>query len=158
MLRSILETIPIFSKMADADITSLSNYAYTQILPKNTSVVRQGDNGNALYVLISGKARVYIRDCEGKEITLRIMQAGEYFGELSLLDNSTRSASVDTLEMCNLAVIPSSEFRRFLEKNPSMALNLSVELSRRLRQCTETMEHAAIDQLSGKQKSVDKLV
>ncbi|MDH5324127.1 MAG: cyclic nucleotide-binding domain-containing protein [Gammaproteobacteria bacterium] len=139
MLRSILESIPIFSSLGDTDLNALSNYAYTQIVPKGTTVVRQGDPGDALYVILSGRVKVYTLDHEGTAVTLRYMQAGDYFGELSVLDCEQRSASVETLETCNLAIIPSGEFGKILNKSPAMAIQLSLELSRRLRLCTQTL-------------------
>lgn len=145
MLKSILQNIGMFSHLSESDLSALSNYSYNKLIPKGSSIIRQGDKGDALYIILSGKVRVYTKNKSGQEITLGRLQNGDYFGELSLLDNSSRSASVDTLETCNLAVIPHTEFKRYLMKNPNIAIELSIELSRRLRQCTDTLNKRYTD-------------
>ena len=137
MLKSILQNIEMFSHLSESDLAALSNYAYNKLVPKNSTVITQGDPADALYIILSGKVQVYVMDAAGKKTLLGTLNGGDYFGELSLLDESLRSASVETLESCNLAVIPNTEFKRYLMKNPAIAIDLSVELSRRLRQCTE---------------------
>src|SRR4051812_3838222 len=79
--------------------------ALTKSYPKNAVIVSEGDTTDALYVIVSGKVRVYLANENGKEVTLSVEGPGEYFGEMTL-DGGPRSASVITLEPCKFLVVP----------------------------------------------------
>src|SRR3954454_4142746 len=82
--------------------------ATVRTFPKNTIIVSEGDETDSLYVLLSGKARVYVADADGHEVQLNRIGAGEYFGEVTL-DGGPRSASVLALEDCRCGVIKRAE-------------------------------------------------
>ena len=83
--------------LGDAELRALSAHATTKSFPKNTVIVNEGDETDSLYVIVSGRVKVYVSDDAGKEIVLATQGAGEYFGEM-VLDEGPRSASVMTLE------------------------------------------------------------
>lgn len=113
-------------------------------------VLCEGDQSDSLYVVLSGKVKVFLSDEEGKEVTLNVQGEGEYFGELALLDSAPRSASVVTTEETKLAVITKQAFEDCLEKNPGIALIISKNLARRLRELSENVRSLALMDVYGR--------
>lgn len=143
-------TIPLFSELSEADLESVSRLATTRNYRANTMVMCEGDESDSLYVILAGKVRVYLSDEEGKEVTLNIQGEGEYFGELALLDDAPRSASVTTMENTRLAVISKPAFESCMEKNPGISLKITRGLARRLRELTENVRSLALMDVYGR--------
>src|SRR5882672_12656847 len=85
-------------------IDALAALGTVRVFPKNTILVHEGDKSDQLYVVLSGKLRVFLSDSEGKEITIDILGPGQYFGEMAL-EGEPRSASVMTTEISRLSVL-----------------------------------------------------
>ena len=145
-----LKTIPLFAGLSETEIDAISKLASTRNYHKNTMVICEGDHSDFLYVILSGKVRVFLSGEDGKEVTLNIQNEGEYFGELALLDDAPRSASVMTMENARLAVISKSAFDECMEKNPSIALKIIRGLARRLRDLTENVRSLALMDVYGR--------
>ncbi len=141
----MLKNIPLFSNLPDADLDALSNHAVTKTFSKNTVVVNEGDTTDSLYVIVAGKVKVFLRDERGKEVILNILGPGEYFGEIALLDEAPRSASVMTLEPCTFSVTTKTDFRNCLAKNPDIAINLIRDLTQRVRALTDNVKSLALE-------------
>ena len=140
MLENVLAKISLFSALPEASIIQLANHTYTHIYEKDTIITHEGDVSDVLYVILSGSVKVFLENRQGERITLRVLHRGDYFGELSLLDESSRSASVITLNKTMLAIIDKAEFIRCLRNTPEIAINLCIELSRRMRSMTENVK------------------
>jgi len=123
---------------------AISSLSVTRSFPKNTLVICEGDQSDSLYLIISGKVKVFLSDEEGKEVTLNIQSKGEYFGELAILDEAPRSASVMTTEETKLAILSKSAFDKCMEEHPAMALVIMRGLARRLRDLTENVRILAL--------------
>jgi CRP/FNR family transcriptional regulator, cyclic AMP receptor protein len=117
--------------------------------PKNTVLVQEGDKSDQLYVLLTGKLKVYLADDDGKEIVVDMLSPKQYFGEMAL-DGEPRSASVMTVEVSKLAVIQREDFKRFLAENPEAAFSLIVTLIRRARHLTRTIGNLALLDVYGR--------
>ena len=87
-----LAQVPLFSELGEEELTAIANMATTRSLPPNSVVVNEGDQTNSLYVINSGKVKIYLADENGKEVMLGISGPGEYFGEM-VLDGGPRSAA-----------------------------------------------------------------
>ena len=87
------------------DLRDFTQRAVTRTFPKNTVVVREGDRTDSLYIIVSGRVRIYVSDEKGKEVALNESGPGEYFGEM-VLDEGPRTASVMTLEPTEFLVVP----------------------------------------------------
>ena len=146
----MLRSIPLFADLPDEDIESISNLAATRTYPKNTIIISEGDDSDSLYVVLSGKVKVFLSDDDGREIIINILGEGEYFGELALLDDAPRSASVMTSEECKLAVISKSSFEDCLFKNPQLSLRVIKELSKRMRSLTQNVKSLALMDVYGR--------
>ncbi len=146
----VLNKISLFSELSNSDLEAVTKLAVTRNFPKNTIILCEGDESDSLYVILSGKVKVYLSDDEGKEVTLNVQGEDEYFGELALLDSAPRSASVVTLEKTQLAVISKSSFEQCMEKNPGISLKVSRGLARRLRELSENVRSLALMDVYGR--------
>ena len=145
-----LTSIALFSGFSDADMKAISSLAVTRTFPKNTMVICEGDRSDSLYLILSGKVKVFLADEEGKEVTLNIQTEGEYFGELAILDEAPRSASVMTTEDTKLAILSKSAFDKCMEEHPAMAIAVMRGLARRLRELTENVRSLALMDVYGR--------
>jgi len=116
---------------------------------KSTVVITEGEVGESLYVLLEGSVKVFATDEDGHEITYGTIQAGDYFGEMSL-DGGPRSASIMTLEPCICSVVSRAAVREHLAEEPEFALNLVGQVIRRARQATETARSMALLDVYGR--------
>ena len=123
--------------------------ATVRAFPKRAIIVTEGDDSDSLYVMISGKARVFVADDKGREVQLNHVGVGEYFGEVTL-DGGPRSASVMALEDCRCAVVKRAELTPFIEKNPELAIHLVRKLARRVRDLTENVRSLALMDVYGR--------
>jgi CRP/FNR family cyclic AMP-dependent transcriptional regulator len=145
----MLKTIPLFSCLNDSELTAIEKVAVKKTFPKNTILLSEGDSTDALYVICEGKVKVTIDDNEGKELILSILGAGEYFGEMALLDDEPRSASVTTKETTQLLIISKNDFMGFFSSNP-IALNLLKDLIKRLREANKKIESLGLLDVYGR--------
>ena len=129
---------------------ALSAHAVTRTFRKNTIVINEGDVGDSMYVVLSGQLKVFLSDDEGKEIVINMMGPGEYFGELSLFDDSRRSASVMTTEETQLSIISKVDFDACMASHPVIAHNIIKGLIGRLRISTENIRSLALMDVYGR--------
>ncbi|MBN1483200.1 MAG: Crp/Fnr family transcriptional regulator [Chloroflexia bacterium] len=145
-----LRKIPLFKDLATEELSALAEATRLQRNQKGDLVVRKGDPGDALFLIRSGKVRVFTMDEEGQEIALNIYGPGDFFGELSLLDGLPRSASITTLTDCELLVLGRDEFAAQLEAHPRMVMRILAALTVRLRTTTERAERMAFLNIYGR--------
>ena len=120
-----------------------ARHAVTRTYPKNTVVVSEGDDTDSLYIIVSGRVKIYVSDEKGKEIVLNESGRGEFFGEM-VLDEGPRSASVMTLEPTEFLVVPKDDFRGFVTNSPEFALHLIPKLIARVRALTNDVKSLAL--------------
>jgi len=123
--------------------------ATVRTYPKRAIIVTEGDDTDSMYVVLSGKARVFVADDKGGEVQLNRIGPGEYFGEITL-DGGPRSASVMAVEDCKCAVVKRTELTPFLEKNPELALHIMRKLAHRVRDLTENVRSLALMDVYGR--------
>ena len=116
---------------------------------KNTIVLQEGDRTDQIYVVVSGRLKVFLADSDGKEIIVDMLGPGQYFGEMAL-EGEPRSASVMTLESSRLSVVEKEQFKHFLAINPDAAYNLIVTVIRRARNLTRTIGNLALLDVYGR--------
>jgi CRP/FNR family cyclic AMP-dependent transcriptional regulator len=130
-------------------LDKIAAVATVRAFPKRAIMVTEGDDSDSLYVMISGKARVFVADDKGREVQLNQLGVGEYFGEVTL-DGGPRSASVMALEDCRCAVVKRAELTAFIEKNPELAIHIVRKLARRVRDLTENVRSLALMDVYGR--------
>lgn len=116
---------------------------------KSSVIINEGDVGESLYVLLQGRVKVYATDETGREITYGNIDAGDYFGEMSL-DGGPRSASVITLDACICSVVTRHSVREHLVVHPEFAMELVTQVIRRARSATETARQMALLDVYGR--------
>jgi len=146
----VLNKVSLFEGMPEEDLNQISNLATVRSFPRNTVIISEGDNSDSMYMVLAGKVKVYLSDDEGKEIIINILKEGDYFGELALLDDAPRSASVMTLEDCKFAILSKHAFDECLKSNPAIALQVIRGLSARLRYLTENVKSLALMDVYGR--------
>jgi CRP/FNR family cyclic AMP-dependent transcriptional regulator len=141
---------PIFPELKLDDLQLVAGYGVHRNYPKNTILVSEGDPSDLFYIILSGKVKVFLSDEKGKEVLLTIQGPDEYFGELALIDEAPRSASVMTLEACQMAVVSRAGFERCLEEHPGLAMGLIRSLVKRVRALTEHVKDLALLDVYGR--------
>ncbi|MBI3374030.1 MAG: cyclic nucleotide-binding domain-containing protein [Betaproteobacteria bacterium] len=119
-------------------------------VPRGTTVLAAGDPTDSLYIVIAGRLKVMMSDAEGKEVILSILVEGEFFGEMGLIDDNPRSASVVSIERCELLAISKRDFKRCLEENFEMAMAVMRGLVRRLRDADRKIGSLALLDVYGR--------
>jgi CRP-like cAMP-binding protein len=135
----LADSAPLFSGLNPPDLEALLSLAKTSAIKSRQLVCTRGEPGGALYVLIAGKLKVTAESGDGRELILAILDAGETFGEMSLLDGKPRCANVVAVHDSELLVIQRQDFLRFLEQHPKVAIELLAILTQRLRGMDDMM-------------------
>jgi CRP/FNR family transcriptional regulator, cyclic AMP receptor protein len=138
-----------FPGLQEHMLRELSGRAVTRSFPGNTVIISEGDATDALYVVLSGKVKVFLANENGKEVLLNVEGPGEYFGEM-ILDGGPRSASVMTLEPSRFLVVPRSDVEAFLTRHPQFAMGLILKLIKRVRVLTDNVKSLALQDVYGR--------
>ncbi len=146
----MLNVIPLFSKMEANHLASISAHAALFVVNKGDIIVKQGGKADSLFVIAAGRVKVYMTDDQGREVTLKTLGAGEFFGEIPLFDQETRSATVVALEMCHLQVLSYSAFQRCLDRSPDIARRVMATLAQRLRDADRKISTLALMDISAR--------
>lgn len=146
----ILKRVPLFSSFTDQQLSALLSCVQHRKYPRGSQVVRAGDETDALYIILSGRVKVLIPDDEGREVILTMMGSHEFFGEMGLLDDQPRSASVETLEPCEMLRITRAGFMAFLKDNFDLAMVIIRNLVKRLRDADRKIESLALIDVYGR--------
>jgi CRP/FNR family transcriptional regulator, cyclic AMP receptor protein len=139
---------PLLS-LAEQHINALAEHGTVKAYPKNAVIISEGDRSDSLYVILSGKVKVYLADEEGKEMVLNTQGPGEYFGEI-ILDEGPRSASVMTLEPSKFSIVTRDQFNQFLAQSPEVTLELVRSLIHRVRELTKKVSELALLDVYGR--------
>ena len=142
------ETGPLWS-VPPQHLKALSEQGTTKAYPKNTIIISEGERSESMFIILSGRVKVFLADEEGKEVLLSTQGPGEYFGEM-ILDEGPRSASVMTLEPCRFTVITAEQFKKFLADNPEAGLDLVRSLIHRVRALTKSVGNLALLDVYGR--------
>ena len=132
-----LATVPLFNGLDRIELERFAEVTREKSYPKGSVILFEDDPGDSLFVVRDGRVKVVLIGEDGREVILGVLGVGEYFGELSLIDDRPRSAHVIAMEDSNLLVLRREDFRKRVESSPSVAWSLLTELSRRLRRADD---------------------
>jgi CRP/FNR family cyclic AMP-dependent transcriptional regulator len=147
---SLFRKFPLFSELDDHELASVAAVARPRQYAKDDMVFHADESGDVFCLIQEGKVKVTMISPEGKEIILTILGPGEFFGEMSLLDNEPRSANVVALESLKLLTIWRNDFLQILSENFSITRKVFVELSQRLRDASNRIESLATMDVYGR--------
>jgi CRP/FNR family cyclic AMP-dependent transcriptional regulator len=135
--------------LADPLVRDLARGGQVRSLARNTVFIHEGEKGDSLYVILSGRVKVFVADADGREMVLDIHGPGDYVGEMSL-DGRPRSASVLAMEPTVCSVLTRDELRSAIVANPDLAMNLICTLIERARIATENVRNLALMDVYGR--------
>jgi CRP/FNR family cyclic AMP-dependent transcriptional regulator len=147
---TILKTVPLFSLFSDNELATLFPAIQHRSYPRHSFMLRAGEKTDALYIIVSGKAKVVIDDGDGREVTLTTIGPSEFFGEMSLVDEKPRSASVEALEACEVLYISKPAFMACLKDNFDAAMLILRNVVGRLREADRKIAGLALMDVHGR--------
>jgi CRP/FNR family cyclic AMP-dependent transcriptional regulator len=150
----MIDDIALFAELTPDQKALIAEGIHIQQFPRSAVLITQGDLSDSLFILLSGRLKVYIVGVNGREILLDFLEPTAAFGELSLLDGQPRSASVMTVEACRLAILPRQHFLDCLEKHPAIAIVLLKTLVQRSRGLVERIGDLALLDVYGRVSNI----
>ncbi len=150
-IRELLRKVSIFADLDQAGLAAIERLMEVRSFASEAVIASQEDPGDSLFVLVRGKVKVVLYGDSGREIILSICKSpGDFFGEMSLLDDEPRSATILAVEPSTLLILARRDFRAHLEAHPRSALAVLTQLSRRLRRADEVIGNLALLDVYGR--------
>ncbi|MGH2522926.1 MAG: Crp/Fnr family transcriptional regulator, partial [Anaerolineales bacterium] len=140
---ALLAEVPFFSLLDEQERADLATQLDVVNFTAGQMIFNYGDPGGALYVIRSGEAEVFFKNDTGERIVLETPAAGDFFGELSLLDNGPRTASVLATQDMEALRVDRNDLDYLFHGHPDAALDLLTAMGRRMRKTTELLRHTA---------------
>ncbi|WP_307690284.1 Crp/Fnr family transcriptional regulator [Variovorax ginsengisoli] len=146
----LLRRVPLFSALTPSQSASIADAIVKRRFKRGEMVVEQGKKTDALFIILTGRARVTSADSRGREVILATLQPGDYIGEMSLIDDEPHSATVRTEIQTDVLMLNRAAFSRCLPENSSMAYNVMRGLVQRLRHADRKIESLALMDVYGR--------
>lgn len=147
---SFFRRFALFAELDDRELASIANVAKTRRYAKDDVIFHADESGDVFCLIKEGQVKVTMISPEGKEIILSLLGPGEFFGEMALLDDEPRSATVVATEALELVTIWRSDFLQILGENFTIAKKVLAELSKRLRNASNRIESLATMDVYGR--------
>jgi CRP/FNR family cyclic AMP-dependent transcriptional regulator len=145
-----LRAVPLFAGLPANALAELAQNTRQRTYAKGAVVVNEGDPAHSFFIVCSGSLKACLNDDQGREVILSVLGPGDHFGELALLDDSPRSASVAALEPSELLLVTKRAFQVVLEKHPDCMYAIVKELAGRVRELTENVRTLALVDVFGR--------
>jgi len=145
-----LRTVDIFSGLSDQQLDLLLQGSRLRSYTKGSIIVTEGDSAHALFIVKTGALKAYLNDSDGKEIILSTLGPNEYFGELALIDDEPRSATVATLERSELLQVQKESFQQLLLNDPQAMQTIVRSLAGKIRNLTDSVRTLALVDVFGR--------
>jgi CRP-like cAMP-binding protein len=146
----LLRSVPIFSELTEADFQSLAKVANRRRYPKDSVVFFENEQGDFFFMILDGRIKVTILGDDGREVILSLLGAGDFFGEMALLDNEPRSATAIAVEDSELLSLHRNDFQNVLSDNRSITVGLIKVLTARLRRANHQISTLALLDVYGR--------
>ena len=146
----LLRRVPLFSRLTVAQAEAIGSAVVKRRFKRGEALVEQGQKSDALYLLLTGRARVTTADSRGREVILATLGQGDYLGEMSIIDNEPHSATVRAEVQTDVLQLERAEFTRCLSENTAMSLVVMRGLVKRLRQADRKIESLALLDVYGR--------
>ena len=147
---AMLRSVPLFASFSEEPLRLLATVVTRRSVTRGTIIMAAGDPTDSLYIVLSGRLKVMMSDADGKEVILTILGPGEFFGEMGLIDDAPRSASVVAIEACELLAINRRDFKKCLAENFEMSMAVMRGLVRRLREADRKIGSLALLDVYGR--------
>jgi CRP-like cAMP-binding protein len=150
----LIRRVPLFAMLTPAQAELLADAVAKRRFKRGQLIVEQGKKSDALYIILSGRARVLMTDRKSREVILATLQPGDYIGEMSMIDNQPHSATVEAEIQTDVLVLGRKEFTRCLPENATMAYAVMQGLVRRLRHADQKIGSLALMGVYGRVANV----
>ncbi len=149
--KDLLARLPLFQGLPPQALDGLLRQVRVRAYSRGTVIFHKDDPGSTLYVILSGAVSIVLPSSDGKDLVLSILSAGDFFGELSLLDEEPRSATATAVEDgTQTLIVPRDAFIELVRSNVQMAIHIMALLSRRLREADSLAQDSALLDLPGR--------
>jgi len=152
MTLDVIRSVPLFASLDDDAARDLLKLLRTRTIERGTPLFRAGDQGDAMYLIESGRVRITIADEDNKEIILAELAQGDFFGEMAIIDGKQRSASATVAEDARLSILSREDFLRFIRNNPTVALEMLSATFSRLRRTDKMLQQRVSRNVNEEQK------
>ena len=142
--------VSLFTGLSESVLTAIDAVTTSRSFSKNTIIINEGDLSSSMYLLVSGKVKVYLSDEEGKEFVLSTLGPGAYFGELALLDDEKRTASVKTVEDSVFKCLHKEDLLKLQNDFPEVSQTIIGNLVKIIRSLTENIKSLALKDVYGR--------
>jgi len=139
-----LRSVPLFAQLSEDCLQALAQPATTKSFLKQSLIINEGDDTSSFHIVLSGTVRVFLSDENGSEVVLGKGGAGSYFGELAILIDRPRSASVISLEKTRCGVITKAMFNKWLDENPFACRIIMEALAEKICDLTDNLKDFAL--------------
>ena len=146
----LIRRVPLFSMLTVEQAQTIADGVVKRRYRRGEIIVEQGRKSDALFILLSGRARVITSDARGREVILAVLEAGDYLGEMSLIDNEPLSATVRAEVQTDVLVLGRNEFAVCLPDNSSLSYAILRGLVARLRNADRQIESLALLDVYGR--------
>jgi CRP/FNR family transcriptional regulator, cyclic AMP receptor protein len=146
----LLRNVPLFSVLPESQLALLTGLVGRKSFARGATIIAAGDLTDSLYVIMSGRLKVMLVDDQGREVIFAILEPNEFFGEMGLIDDCPRSASVVALEPCELLFLSKRDFKNCLQDNFDLAMTVMRGLVRRLREADKKISSLALMDVYGR--------
>ncbi len=136
-----VRAVPLFQSMRSAETAELFQLLTARDIAAGTALFHRDDPGNAMFFIERGRIRISVTDADGHDTVLAEMGAGDFFGEMAMVDGQMRSADATAIEDSHLAVLARDDFRSFVRRKPDIALGLLTAMTQRLRRTDNLLRH-----------------
>ncbi|MFZ2494114.1 MAG: Crp/Fnr family transcriptional regulator [Thermoanaerobaculia bacterium] len=147
---SLFRNFPLFSDLDDRELAAIAALAKPRRYARDEPIIHEEERGDIFCLIREGHVKVTMTSPEGKEIILKLLGPGEFFGEMALLDDEPRSATVTATDAVELVTIWRSDFLQILADNFSITKKVLAEISRRLRSASSRIESLATMDVYGR--------
>lgn len=142
-LLQAFKSVDLFKSLKPDEVESLEKIVRLRHYRSGQKIIQEFDRGMELFVIVSGSVKISTEDAEGREIIVSIGYPSDFFGEIALLDDDTRSATVTAIEPTSVLSIEKSDFLRFFVTYPEFALRMLAVMGQRIRKTDEKLIHMA---------------
>jgi CRP/FNR family cyclic AMP-dependent transcriptional regulator len=146
----VLSDMPLFASFTESELVRLAQTSRSRSYREGEIIFMRDDPGNGLFVIQSGTVKVSIEAPDGQETLLAILRAGEYLGEIAVLDGRARSASAVAMERTETVFVARDEFLRFLDEHPDAMRKVVVILCQRLRDASDHLADLVFHDVYGR--------
>lgn len=141
---------PLFSELNSDALKDLFAIAASQTYAAHQMVLKQGEPGDEMFIIVRGKLTVRLHLADEEEITIGELTTGEAFGEIALFDQCTRTATVITSEPCEFLVLHRDAFNAFLMDHPAVAVQLLSVMAKRLRKTNDLLKDSMYSEITAR--------